>query len=115
MQIKDFKTQATALIAIFVTLPLAYAADCADVGTGTNCESRESMFSFRAAFCGTDQWRTTGRRSWNNANLNLIGNFGSQQLCWDSFENIINQCYGKHAVGSWLFDTFRLEVKFCRN
>ncbi|KAL7284806.1 hypothetical protein ACG7TL_002116 [Trametes sanguinea] len=41
---------------------------------------------------------------WGVAHVTLTGGFATQQECWDGFQNIIEQCYGKTDGGSFDFN-----------
>jgi hypothetical protein len=86
-----------------------FAAECGSYGLcGANsASSRNQLYAARQHVCGdTTKYQTDGsykaagggRLSWPGGN--------SQQICWDAFENILNQCrpegpaLGYHS-GTW--------------
>ncbi|KAI9056702.1 hypothetical protein FKP32DRAFT_1598890 [Trametes sanguinea] len=97
--------------------PSALAASCYSQSGCGQCESRDSVFSARQAFCGGSDWQHSSSLSWGWAHVTLDGEFATQQECWDGFEQIIDQCYGSKDGGVYTFDfngdSARLDVGFC--
>jgi len=65
--------------------------DCKFVGT-------ESLaWSARQNYCGTNRWQTqSSYNEWSGSSIVSIGNSSpganSQQVCWDAYQNMIEQC-----------------------
>ncbi|KAI9069358.1 hypothetical protein FKP32DRAFT_1586934 [Trametes sanguinea] len=107
-----------AVAATLATLaPSALAASCYSASGCSQCESRDSIFSARSTFCGGSDWQHSGSLSWGWAHVTLDGQFATQQECWDGFEQIIDQCYGRKDGGVYNFNfngnSARLDVDFC--
>jgi len=119
MQFSLTTAQALAVLTALTATPIALAADCYS-GSRSSCESRDALFKFRQNYCGdTSQWRNAGGQTWGWASLTLRGQFASQQICWDAFENIINQCQKNSAGGKYDYEydgkVAHLDVHFCLN
>ncbi|KAL1617783.1 hypothetical protein SLS54_007562 [Diplodia seriata] len=95
----------------------ASAASCYSAGGCGTCASNDEVWQAREQLCGGDRWKSSTSFNWGWAVVNLSGRFSSQQACWDGFENIINQCYGKKNGGTydWNYngDSAHLDVNFC--
>ncbi|KAI0634537.1 hypothetical protein C8Q77DRAFT_1055478 [Trametes polyzona] len=115
----QFKLTAFATLAVAIALaaPSALAATCYGASGCPTCESRGSMESARQTFCGGNGWTQASSLAWGDAHVNLEGRFYSQQECFDGFENIIDDCYGKEDGGIYTYDyngdSARLDVNFC--
>ncbi|KAL7284810.1 hypothetical protein ACG7TL_002120 [Trametes sanguinea] len=111
----------TAFAALAATLaaiaPSSLAATCYSAGGCQECESRDSIASARQAFCGSSDWNHSNTLNWGWARITLNGRFATQQECYDGFENIIDQCYGKKDGGKYTYDyngdSASLDVDFC--
>ncbi|PSN75158.1 hypothetical protein BS50DRAFT_567874 [Corynespora cassiicola Philippines] len=66
------------------------AADC----YGKNPKaSIDAAWAARQAYCGNNLWKNTATFALNGVQIvNTSPGSNTQQVCWDAFENIINQC-----------------------
>lgn len=99
----------TTALGLASSASFAMAADCYKNGGCGQCESKDQMWRAREELCNTDKWKNSNVFNWGWATVNLNGRFHTQQSCWDGFENIINQCYGKKDGGL----VSRLHSLFC--
>ncbi|KAH7115506.1 hypothetical protein B0J13DRAFT_533393 [Dactylonectria estremocensis] len=90
-------------VAVALNASTASAAECGNWGTGNKgigtCAGRSGNYEDRQTFCsslaGQSTWSRTcqhGRNS-GSCHFEYRGPGMPQQLCWDAFENIINQCF----------------------
>lgn len=92
------------------------AADCGYYGVGSEaigaCTDRNGNYQDRETFCttlvGQGNWYRTcqhGRNS-GSCHFEYQGPGMPQQLCWDAFENIINQCFDHQNGGGYHYGTY---------
>ncbi|KAH9854715.1 hypothetical protein C2E23DRAFT_726111 [Lenzites betulinus] len=116
MQFK-LATFATLAAAIVTLVPSAFAATCYSASGCRTCETQSSMENAKQTFCGGSDWSQPSSMDWGDARVILSGRFFSQQECFDGFENIIEDCYGKKDGGVYTYsyngDDARLDVDFC--
>ncbi|KAH7130731.1 hypothetical protein B0J11DRAFT_603107 [Dendryphion nanum] len=117
-------TTATTLLALSA-IPLSLAAECGGYGLCgvVPSASRNQLYAIRQHVCGdTDKWRGAGSHYANGGCLRWPnwGESNAQQVCWDAFENILNQCrpegsgLGYH-YGSWTLNGKQYSVSGCSN
>jgi hypothetical protein len=95
------------ILAILSATPLL-AAECSGYGLcPVRAASRNSLYAARQHVCGdTDKWKNDGNYHTSDGGYLSWPGGNAQQICWDAFENILNQCrpegagLGNHS-GSW--------------
>jgi hypothetical protein len=95
------------ILALLSATPLL-AAECSGYGLcPVRAASRNSLYAARQHVCGdTDKWKNDGNYHTSDGGYLSWPGGNSQQICWDAFENILNQCrpegagLGNHS-GSW--------------
>ncbi|KAF7507648.1 hypothetical protein GJ744_010201 [Endocarpon pusillum] len=93
----------------------ALAAECYDQGGSGTCGTRDDLYSAREDYCNNN-WGGGTKVYWgsNFWEFTFSGNsIPSQQLCWDSTENIINQCLGYRNGGSYSLNGWSMNINFC--
>ncbi|KAF5608329.1 hypothetical protein FPANT_545 [Fusarium pseudoanthophilum] len=94
------------------------AADCGGYGVGSDsigaCTDRTGNYKDREIFCttlvGQGNWKRTcqnGRNS-GKCHFEYQGPGMPQQMCWDAYENIINQCFNHQNGGGYHYGTWSL-------
>ncbi|KAF2162779.1 hypothetical protein M409DRAFT_58172 [Zasmidium cellare ATCC 36951] len=95
----------------------AYGAECYSQGHDTNCLNRDGAYSFRQSYCGGNEWQSNGIRYYTGSNGfrgSIDGeNLPSQQSCWDSTQNIIDQCIGHKNGGFYTGGGWNVNFNFC--
>ncbi|KAM0355106.1 hypothetical protein ACHAPU_000965 [Fusarium lateritium] len=111
-------TAFTSILAISLNASMASAADCGNYGVGSSgigaCTDRTGNYKDRETFCnslaGQSSWKRTcqnGRNS-NKCHFEYQGSGMPQQMCWDAFENIINQCFKNQNGGGYHYGVWSL-------
>ncbi|KAI8996673.1 hypothetical protein BD414DRAFT_478736 [Trametes punicea] len=108
---------ATLAVAFAAAAPSAIAASSYSQGGRKQCETVSGVEQAGQQFCGSDDWTHSSFLSWGWAHVQLTGKFATQQECWDGFQQITDQCYGKKDGGVYNFDfngdSASLDVGFC--
>ncbi|KAF5241076.1 hypothetical protein FANTH_9293 [Fusarium anthophilum] len=95
------------------------AAECGGYGVGSDsigaCTDRTGNYKDREIFCttlvGQGNWKRTcqnGRNS-GKCHFEYQGPGMPQQMCWDAYENIINQCFNHQNGGGYHYGTWSLD------
>ncbi|KAF4340426.1 alpha-galactosyl-binding lectin [Fusarium beomiforme] len=103
-------------LSLAASLSSTQAADCGGYGVGSKgigaCTNRDGNWKDRDNFCsslaGQGSWKRTcqnGRNS-NKCHFEYQGPGMPWQLCYDAFENIINQCFGAQNGGGYHYGTY---------
>ncbi|KAI1068304.1 hypothetical protein LB507_004194 [Fusarium sp. FIESC RH6] len=92
----------------------AGAAECGKWGSGssgpTHCAHRNDNYKDRETFCnqfaGRGSWKEACRAGGKKCHFEYQGSGMDQQMCWDAYENIINQCFSRqrgarYQYGVW--------------
>ncbi|KAF2475829.1 uncharacterized protein BDR25DRAFT_350112 [Lindgomyces ingoldianus] len=115
----------TTILALSLSaLPTILAAECyrAPSCSGRLAVSRNDLYVMRQHICGdTTLYKTAGSYTAHGACMYwpTWGQSNAQQVCWDAFENIINQCHPENTQinfkydGYWELDAKRYTVQGC--
>ncbi|KAF4447074.1 hypothetical protein F53441_9373 [Fusarium austroafricanum] len=107
------------ILSVAAGLHSTEAAECGGYGVGSNsigaCTDRTGNYKDRETFCttlvGQGNWKRTcenGRNS-GKCHFEYQGPGMPQQMCWDAFENIINQCFNHQNGGGYHYGTWSLD------
>ncbi|KAI0324097.1 hypothetical protein GY45DRAFT_1439293 [Cubamyces sp. BRFM 1775] len=105
-------------VATFAPAALAQAISCYSKSGCPHCETEDSMYAARQDFCSSNDWSHSSYLNRGVAHVTLDGAFETQQDCWDSFHELITQCYSYEdgGVSTNYYaggQTARLDVRFC--
>ncbi|KAF5576144.1 hypothetical protein FPCIR_12773 [Fusarium pseudocircinatum] len=106
-------------LSLAASLYTTKAADCGGYGVGSDsigaCTDRSGNYKDREVFCttlvGQGNWKRTcqnGRNS-GKCHFEYQGPGMPQQMCWDAYENIINQCFNHQNGGGYHYGTWSLD------
>ncbi|RDW74110.1 hypothetical protein BP5796_07552 [Coleophoma crateriformis] len=114
--------QLSVLLSLSALMPAILAAECGSTGLCglVKAATRNQLYAARQHVCGdTDLWKKDGCYTANGGLLRWPGG-NSQQICWDAFENILNQCHPEGAglhyhSGTWNWNGRLYFVHGCSN
>ena len=84
----------------------------ATTGSAANCygnnpkASIDASWSAREAYCGSGLWKNQEIYTLDGVQIHVTApGSNTQQICWDAFENIIDQCRknGKFGMGIYVY------------
>ncbi|KAF9263906.1 hypothetical protein L218DRAFT_863944 [Marasmius fiardii PR-910] len=94
------------------------AAECYAQGGSNRCSTAADVRGAHEDFCN-NHWtgdsasvRYTSSNGFHS-NFAHFGAFHTQQDCWDSTEDIIDQCIGHKNGGTWTVPDFLVNINFC--
>lgn len=109
------------ILALSTITAITSAAECSANKGNPHCITKEDVYAIREDLCGKDTWkqkkgavRIDGSGTQTQiGQVSFEGVFNNVQECWDSTQNIIEQCLGKTDGGEWsLSGGVGLKVRF---
>lgn len=104
-------------IALSALSTTASAAECFKQTGAKNCISWDAIWKLRDTYC-KKYWSYPGivwlgKDGDNIAQFAHTTHFGSQQECWDSFDQIAHDCHGHANGGTWSWNANTAVLDFC--
>ncbi|KAF9629184.1 hypothetical protein BFW01_g10387 [Lasiodiplodia theobromae] len=93
------RLELTILTATLVLAPIVSGYSCYDQGGSKSCDSKDDLHKYREDYCGSDRWKTGGSYSKGRSKINVSGHYHDQKSCYDRFQGVIDECYGKKNGG----------------
>lgn len=93
------RLELTILTATLVLAPIVSGYSCYDQGGSKSCDSKDDLHKYREDYCGSDRWKTGGSYSKGRSKISVSGHYHDQKSCYDRFQGVIDECYGKKNGG----------------